>query len=194
MHLTRYTDHTGARYYITPDGLHVPSVTTVLRPPGSHRNEAMEVGATRGSRLHACIEAYAAGRPVSPSLDAADYWERLEPWLHANVVGWLAQEHTVWCDRYAGTLDAVCRVRGHGRVLLDWKTSSKPVRRKGTLTKWGPQLGAYARCYEGDLDAVAVAVIYATEMPDVWVYSLDEVETVTCERFDAALRRWYGDE
>lgn len=192
--MTRWTDPTGIRWYLTPDGLAVPSVTSVLRG-ARPQTEAMAMGAIRGSRVHSCIERWLAGQSVSPEVDALPYWEALEPWLRAHVLDVVCTEHTVYGDGYAGTLDAVLRLRSYGLCLVDWKTSraKSTLGRVGALSQHGPQLGAYARAYHGALDGGIIVSIYPDDRGVVvHQFDLDALEGVTHEEFDPKLTAFWA--
>lgn len=139
----------GERWYETPEGELVPSVTTVLsatKEPEDCLGLALwraEIGleaaeaytaqrAAEGEAFHAEVEALlcdpfadlAAPPPGSAFLESA------RPFL-GLIEEALAVELRVWHRAgFAGTLDLLAQIRRRGLVLIDWKSTLYPKRRE----------------------------------------------------------------
>ncbi|WP_126146865.1 hypothetical protein [Synechococcus elongatus] len=178
----------GYRHYYDAEGNPYPSVTTVLSRTASEKNKkalqswaeknpgGMEAAASRGTAVHACVEAWIRGVDPDPG-PYADYWDGLDRYLEPYseflwserplVPEW---SHTVGDDGiarvwhpsgYAGCPDIVAKRDGLVG-LLDLKTSVRPYRRwfpsdkkdrqafSGYMKfrKCSMQLAAYSRAIE----------------------------------------------
>jgi hypothetical protein len=173
------------RYYETPAG-RFPSVTTILRATAvesptladwKRRATADELarveakrdrGATRGTELHAAIEAAVeAGTSVAPSPWAVSLSAEISTLMGARSLG---SEVEVWHDahQYAGTLDQISEVPGVGVVLWDWKSweidaakRSKTKRREWIedhLIQCRLYAKAWGRLHRRKVDQIRVAI------------------------------------
>jgi hypothetical protein len=126
----------------TIEGKVVPSVTTILNElakPGlekwygriglveaeKQKTEASEFG----SKVHSAIEAIYHGQdPYMFDDRFKKVIENFKKWSEHNISEWLAFEKAIYHDElmYAGTIDAVARLKGANKlVLVDFKTSKK---------------------------------------------------------------------
>lgn len=145
------------RWYVTPDGAWVPSVTTVLGcyPKGKgfekwlggsgSYDEAIaqrDAAGERGAIIHDSIAALLDGLSVELPKDAdpkvsrclvgfINWWEETQPELIESEVFLVG-------DGYAGTGDLVCEIKGQVWVI-DYKSSS------GIYTSHHLQTAAYSR-------------------------------------------------
>jgi hypothetical protein len=129
--------------YHLASGERVPSVTTVIHAcqnpdalvnwawrtgvAGDDYRDVRDEAADIGTRAHAAIEDWVAGKPYQFTCQYADNAFRA-------FQGWAAQQPDLKIDQteirlvsqtgYGGTIDAVGHINGK-RVLLDWKTSAR---------------------------------------------------------------------
>jgi len=170
------------RVYSLPNGVHVPSVTTVLdrtkdkaalkqwadRVGQAEADRQKEQAAYVGTHMHLALEHILNGEPWSVTPDwmamtgyemafrlARRYFGAISA-IHGSEVGLHYQ------DRYAGTTDLVATYRGK-LAIIDFKQSVKPKRYE-YITDYFHQLAAYAIAHDEmygtniDFGAVMVAV------------------------------------
>jgi genome maintenance exonuclease 1 len=151
----------GKRYYTTPEGIKLPSVTTVL---GAKKKEAImawrdRVGhdvanaiskkATgRGTNVHTLCERYLNNEPLGDIMpDAKEMFLPLKPLLNRiNNIHY--QEQALWSVGIgmAGRVDCIGEFDGVLSVI-DFKTS-KRVKTKDKIDDYFAQCVAYACMYE----------------------------------------------
>jgi genome maintenance exonuclease 1 len=156
----------GRRYYVTPTGSRVPSVTTILdrTKPAESRQALAEwrkrVGeqraqqitteaANRGTRMHKWLENYvqhgAAGEPgTHPESQRSHKMAMtiIEQGFKNVTEVWGNEVPLYFPELYAGTTDCV-GVHGGEDAILDFKQSNKPKRREW-IDDYFLQLTAYA--------------------------------------------------
>lgn len=175
-------DTPNGRVYSLPNGVHVPSVTTVLdrtkdkaalkewadRVGHAEADRQKDQAAYVGTNMHATLECILNGDPMKFGTDwmamkghqmaftlANRYFKAISA-IHGSEVG------LYYKDRYAGTTDLVATYRGK-LAIIDFKQSVKPKRHE-YITDYFHQLAAYAvahDCMHGtsiDYAAVLIAV------------------------------------
>ena len=175
-------DTPNGRVYSLPNGVHVPSVTTVLdrtkdkaalkewadRVGQAEADRQREQAAYIGTWMHSTLECIINGDPMKFGTDwmamkghqmaftlANRYFKAISA-IHGSEVG------LYYKDRYAGTTDLVATYRGK-LAIIDFKQSVKPKRHE-YITDYFHQLAAYAvahDCMHGtsiDYAAVLIAV------------------------------------
>ena len=175
-------DTLSGRVYSLPNGVHVPSVTTVLdrtkdkaalkewadRLGQAEADRQKEQAAYVGTHMHLALEHILNGKPWSVTPDwmamtgyemafrlARRYFGAISA-IHGSEVGLHYQ------DRYAGTTDLVATYRGK-LAIIDFKQSVKPKRHE-YITDYFHQLAAYAVAHDWlhgtsiDYAAVLIAV------------------------------------
>ena len=153
----------GTRYYVTPDGKKLPSVTTVV---GAQKKEAImawrrRVGdevankisrqaTSRGTNMHTLCEYYLNNEPKPPGTvmpDAKEMFISIKPLLNKiNNIHY--QEVGLWSSQLglAGRVDCIGEYEGKLSVI-DFKTSKKAKDRDSILDYFW-QTTAYALMYE----------------------------------------------
>ena len=153
----------GKRYYVTPDGKKLPSVTTVV---GAQKKEAImawrrRVGdevankisrqaTSRGTNMHTLCEYYLNNEPKPPGTvmpDAKEMFISIKPLLNKiNNIHY--QEVGLWSAQLglAGRVDCIGEYEGKLSVI-DFKTSKKIKKREDILDYFW-QCTAYALMYE----------------------------------------------
>jgi genome maintenance exonuclease 1 len=159
-------DASSGRLYVLPNGVQVPSVTTVLdrtknktaleewanRIGQAEANRQREQAAYIGTWMHATLESVLSGEPLALGRDwqamkghqmaftlANKYFGGISA-IHGSEVGLYYQ------DRYAGTTDLVATYRGK-LAIIDFKQSVKPKRYE-YITDYFHQLAAYATAHD----------------------------------------------
>lgn len=178
----------GKRYYTTPDGVRLPSVTTVL---GAKKKEAImkwrqRVGAeeankisrkatSRGTNLHSICEDYLNNRidyysGVMP--DAMEMFKTIKPYLNKiNNIHY--QEQALWSRTIgmAGRVDCIAEYDGVLSVI-DFKTSRK-IKTKEDIEDYFAQCVAYACMYEEmvgqSIDQIVIIMAVENEQPLVFI-------------------------
>ena len=154
----------GTRIYVTPQGKHYPSITTVL---GSVVCEGIEqwkkaVGpeevsrvlhhaGTRGTALHLIAERYLNNEPdifehnTMPHVKAL--WRSIKPVLDQNVGTVVLQECPLYSDIFgvAGRVDCIAEYEGKLSVI-DFKTS-KMRKSKDDISNYFIQAAFYAAAF-----------------------------------------------
>jgi hypothetical protein len=153
----------GKRYYVTPDGKKLPSVTTVV---GAQKKEAImawrrRVGeevankisrqaTSRGTNMHTLCEYYLNNEPKPPGIvmpNAKELFISIKPYLNKiNNIHY--QEVGLWSAQLglAGRVDCIGEYEGKLSVI-DFKTSKKIKKREDILDYFW-QTTAYALMYE----------------------------------------------
>ena len=175
-------DTSAGRVYALPDGVHVPSVTTILdrtkdkaalkewanRVGHAEADRQKEQAAYIGTHMHTTLECIIAGDPLPVGRD----WHALKGQemgfrLANRYFGEVSEIHGSevslhYGQRYAGTTDLVATYRGH-LAIVDFKQSVKPKRYE-YITDYFHQLAAYATAHDSmhgtdiNFGAVLVAV------------------------------------
>lgn len=156
----------GARYYVTPMGDRVPSVTTILdrtkpaeakqalaewrRRVGEQRAQQITTEAAgRGTRMHKWLENFVqTGTPGTPGTHPES--QRSFRMAQTIIEQGFKNVNEVWGNEvglyfpelYAGTTDCV-GVHGGEEAILDFKQSNKPKKREW-IDDYFLQLTAYA--------------------------------------------------
>jgi genome maintenance exonuclease 1 len=125
----------GKRMYVTPDGKHYPSVTTVtgwakkefFAEWRKKNPEQSAYALSRGNNFHKMIEDYLNNKDVEKSLDnkTQNLFEQLKPEL-GRIDNILAQEIPLWSDnlKLAGRVDCIAEF-DNKLSIIDFKTSKK---------------------------------------------------------------------
>ncbi len=163
--LTR-DDSTGRRLYQTPDGVAVPSVTTILdkTKPAEAREalarwkkavgeqKAQEItteAAGRGTRMHKFLEDHIKGIPLKESVTNPFAQQSLDMARKVIAEGfpkinevWGSEVPLYFPELYAGTTDC-CGIHEDEEAILDFKQTNKPKKREW-IDDYFLQLTAYA--------------------------------------------------
>lgn len=153
----------GKRYYLTPEGKKLPSVTTVV---GAQKKEAIlewrkRVGeevankiskqaTSRGTNLHTICENYLNNDPkylLNVMPDALQMFKSIKPILN-NINNIHYQEVGLWSMKLglAGRVDCIAEYEGVLSVI-DFKTS-KRIKDRDSILDYFWQCTAYALMYE----------------------------------------------
>ena len=149
VHLEDLTSETtdAGRFYTLPDGIILPSVTTVLKE--IYKNQSLEewknkvgvveahrvssIATNRGTNTHTICENYLNNRPdymqgIMP--DAVEYFLSIKPYLNKINNIWY-QEQALWSKMIgaAGRVDCIAEYDGV-LSIIDFKTSSWPKTRE----------------------------------------------------------------
>jgi len=153
----------GKRYYTTPDGVKLPSVTTVIGAKGKQAimewrkrvgeeeaNKISRKASSRGTNVHTLCEKYLNNDPkylLGTMPDALEMFKPLKPILNRiNNIHY--QECALWSVHLgmAGRVDCIAEFDGVLSVI-DFKTSKRP-KKKEDIDNYFAQCVAYACMYE----------------------------------------------
>jgi len=151
----------GKRYYTTPDGVKLPSVTTVIGAKGKkaimewrnrvgaeEANRVSKKASSRGTNVHTLCERYLNNQPLGTIMpDALEMFLSVKPLLNRiNNIHY--QECALWSVGLglAGRVDCIAEFDGVLSVI-DFKTS-KRIKKKEDIDSYFAQCVAYACMYE----------------------------------------------
>jgi hypothetical protein len=152
------------RKYRTPEGVDLPSITTVLsllsrdgiaawrkKVGEEEANRISHRASTRGTKVHEIIEKYVDNDPnyrdgYTPDIIAS--FQDVKPILDNNIGDVFAQEAPLYSNHLgvAGRVDCVAMYNGKPSII-DYKTSRKPKQVKW-ITNYFMQEAAYAIMWE----------------------------------------------
>lgn len=158
--------HNGTRFYLTPNGQKVPSVTTILdRTKPAEARQALEAwrnkighqqaqaitteAANRGTRMHKYLEDYIKGHTLKESVTNPYAQQSLimakkviqQGFKDINEI-WGNEVPLYYPELYAGTTDCVGIHLGE-QSILDFKQSNKP-KKSEWIQDYYLQITAYA--------------------------------------------------
>lgn len=151
----------GKRYYVTPEGIKLPSVTTVVgaqkkdailawrkRVGEETANKISRQATSRGTNVHTLCERYLNNESLGTIMpDALEMFQSLKPVLN-NINNIHYQEQALWSHQLgmAGRVDCIAEYEGE-LAVIDFKTSKKPKTIEQVEDYWW-QTTAYALMYE----------------------------------------------
>jgi len=159
----------GRRLYTTPEGIAVPSVTTVLAATQSEeKRQALQnwknrVGidraqqitteaANRGTRMHTYLEHYVKTgerKPEPGNPFAKPSWHMANEVIEQGLVNvdelWGVEVPLYFPQTYAGTTDG-CGIHKGSEAIIDYKQTNKPKKREW-IEDYFVQLAAYAEAH-----------------------------------------------
>jgi genome maintenance exonuclease 1 len=157
----------GKRHYLLPNGLYVPSVTTVLghfkkkqiqewrnRVGHEEANRISNTASTRGTKFHTLMEKYLSNVPVNsiltenvmPTLKESFQLMKKEVDKHINNVHYIEAPLYSLSMRMAGRTDIIAEYDGILSVI-DFKTSNRE-KKEEHIQDYFLQSAAYALMYE----------------------------------------------
>jgi len=159
--LQSVTGPDGKRYYTTPNGIKLPSVTTVVgaqskqaimewrkRVGDEEANRVSRIATGRGTSVHSLCEKYLNNEPIgTPMPDALEMFQSIKPYLN-NISDIHYQEVALWSEKVglAGRVDCIGHYEGKLSVI-DFKTSKRIKTREDILSYFW-QTCAYSLMYE----------------------------------------------
>ena len=157
----------GKRHYLLPNGIYVPSVTTVLghfkkkqiqewrnRVGNEEANRISNQASTRGTKFHTLMEKYISNEPVTsiitektmPTLKEAFYLMRKEVDKCVDNIHYIEAPLYSTSMRMAGRTDIIAEYDGVLSVI-DFKTSARE-KKEEHIQDYFLQSSAYALMYE----------------------------------------------
>ena len=159
----------GQRLYTTPEGIAVPSVTTILsatmpeekkkslnewrnRVGHDRAQQITTEAANRGTRMHTYLEHYVLTgerKPEPGNPFARPSWHMANEVIDQGLVHvdelWGVEVPLYFPQTYAGTTDG-CGVHKGSQAIIDYKQSNKPKKREW-IEDYFIQLAAYAEAH-----------------------------------------------
>jgi genome maintenance exonuclease 1 len=186
------------RYYVTPSGQRLPSVTTVLgamkkkeimawrRKVGEvEANRISKLATGRGNRVHSLAEKYLMNESIEwkkEMPDAIEMFRSIEShFSKINNIHYM--EQALWSEKIglAGRVDLIAEWEGKLSVI-DFKTS-KRIKTEDKIQDYFAQCVAYAMMYEervgAPIDQIVVLMAVENEQPLIFVKETkDYVDTL----------------
>ena len=187
------THSDGKRYYTSPSGKRLPSVTTVVGAMKKQaimewRNRVGEVEANRisklatgrGNRVHDLAERYLKNEKIEwvrEMPDSVEMFRTLIPYLHRiNNIHYI--EQALWSEQIglAGRVDLIAEWNGVLSVI-DFKTSKK-IKKKDDIQDYFAQCTAYAGMYEEHVsvpvDQIVIVMAVENEEPLIFIEKTED--------------------
>jgi genome maintenance exonuclease 1 len=195
-------DTNNGRFYLTPNKVRAPSVTTILGETKSEESkQALEkwkerVGhgeaknitkeaSDRGTLMHGFLEKWTMGAEikVGSNLIHKQAWgmaktiidEYLEPNLNE---AWANEASLYYEELYAGTTDLVS-IYGNKLSIVDYKQTNKP-KKDAWIEDYLDQLGAYSLChdwmYNTNIEQGVILMCSKDFEPQTWVIDKQKLE------------------
>jgi genome maintenance exonuclease 1 len=161
--LQSVTQPDGKRYYTSPNGVILPSVTTVIgakkkqsimewrqRVGEEEANRVSRFASGRGTKIHNLVERYLLNETVDWNVEMPDgvYMFRKIARELKNINNIHYMEEALWSEKIglAGRVDCIAEWKGK-LSIIDFKTSQK-IKTKEQITDYFAQCTAYALMYE----------------------------------------------
>jgi len=183
----------GKRYYTTPKGSILPSVTTVVgamkkqaimewrkRVGEVEANRISKLATGRGNRVHNLAERYLKNEKInfiSEMPDAVEMFRTLIPYIQRiNNIHYI--EQSLWSERIglAGRVDLIAEWDGVLSVI-DFKTSKK-IKKTEDIQEHFAQCTAYAGMYEEHvsvpIDQIVIIMGVENEKPLIFIEKTED--------------------
>ena len=181
----------GKRYYVTPSGKKLPSVTTVVgvtkkasilawrKKVGEEvANKISKQATSRGTNLHSICEDYLNNKPIRGVMpDAFEMFKTIKPFLNRiNNIHY--QEQALWSVKIgmAGRVDCIGEYDGVLSVI-DFKTSRR-MKTEEDIVDYFWQTTAYAIMYEElvgtPIDNLVIIMAIEHERPKVFIQKTED--------------------
>ena len=186
------------RYYVTPSGQRLPSVTTVLgamkkkeimawrrRVGEAEANRVSKLATGRGNRVHTLAEKYLMNESIEWKKEMPDAIEMFQSIVsHFDKINNIHyMEQALWSEKIglAGRVDLIAEWEGKLSVI-DFKTS-KRIKTEDKIQDYFAQCVAYAMMYEervgAPIDQIVVLMAVENEQPLIFVKETkDYVDTL----------------
>lgn len=186
------------RYYVTPSGQRLPSVTTVVgamkkkevmawrrRVGEAEANRISKLATGRGNRVHTLAEKYLLNETIEwkkEMPDAVEMFQSISPHF-AKINNIHYMEQSMWSEKIglAGRVDLIAEWEGKLSVI-DFKTS-KRIKTEDKIQDYFAQCVAYAMMYEEHIeqpiDQIVILMAVENSEPLIFVKETkDYVDTL----------------
>lgn len=185
--LVANTGADGKRFYTTPSGVKLPSVTTVMGAMKKasimewrnavgpeEANRVSRAASGRGNRLHNLAEKHLRNESIDWRKEMPDstvMFKKLLPHMdRINNIHYI--EQALWSENVgmAGRVDLIAEWDGVLSVI-DWKTSSK-IKRREDIPEYFAQCTAYAAMYQEHVGVPIdqIVIVMAVEQSDPIIF------------------------
>jgi genome maintenance exonuclease 1 len=191
--LVSVTGADGKRYYTTPSGVKLPSVTTVVGAMKKssimewrnavgpeEANRVSRAASGRGNRVHNLAEKYLKNEPIAwlkEMPDSTVMFRSLIPHMERiNNIHYI--EQALWSENIgmAGRVDLIAEWDGVLSVI-DWKTSSK-VKTLADIPDYMAQCVAYAAMYQEhvgvSIDQIVIVMAVEQAPPIIFIEKTED--------------------
>ena len=164
----KVSNQNGMRFYEAPNGLHYPSITTVLgkqpdkqkglqewrKRVGAHQASIISgKAARRGTAFHQCVEDYLKNQEINGEHKEKNFlafhmFQEARKYLDDNIDQVVLQEQAMYSDifKVAGRCDCI-GVWNNELAVIDFKTTTT-MKKREWLDDYFIQCSAYASMYE----------------------------------------------
>jgi genome maintenance exonuclease 1 len=201
--LVSQTSPDGKRYYTTPSGIQLPSVTTVVgamkkqsilewrKAVGDEEaNRVSRAASGRGNRVHNLAEKYLKNEPIQwmrEMPDSAAMFRSLIPHMQRiNNIHYI--EQALWSEKIgmAGRVDLIAEWAGVLSVI-DFKTSKK-IKTREDIPEYFAQCVSYAGMYEEHvgqpIDQIVIVMGVEQNSPLIFVEKTEDHISTLVEHID----------
>lgn len=201
--LNSETNPDGKRYYVTPNGKKLPSVTTVVgamkkqaimewrnRVGEAEANRISKLATGRGNRVHLLAEKYLNNEPIQWAREMPDAVEMfrtlIKPIHRINNIHY--QEQALWSEKLgmAGRVDLIAEWDGVLSVI-DFKTSKK-IKTRNDIFDYFAQCTAYSCMYEEligkPIEQIVILMAVENEQPLIFVEKVSDHVPTLVEHID----------
>lgn len=191
--LVSQTGVDGKRFYTTPSGKQLPSVTTVMGAKKKQSilewrnavgeeeaNRVSRAASGRGNRVHNLAEKYLKNEPIQWARempDSAAMFRSLIPYMHRiDNIHYI--EQALWSERIglAGRVDLIAEWDGVLSVI-DFKTSKK-IKTREDIPEYFAQCVSYAGMYEEhvgvSIDQIVIVMGVEQNQPLIFVEKTED--------------------
>lgn len=191
--LNSETNTDGKRYYVTPSGKKLPSVTTVIgakkkqaimewrnRVGEAEANRISKLATGRGNRVHLLAEKYLNNEPIQWAREMPDAVEMfrslIKPIHRINNIHY--QEQALWSEKLemAGRVDLIAEWDGVLSVI-DFKTSKK-IKTRADIPDYFAQCTAYSCMYEElvgkPIEQIVILMAVENEQPLIFIEKVED--------------------
>ena len=210
--------HNGKRLYLCPDGLRVPSVTTIISQTKSEQSKAAikawedkegpekaqqikDEAAKRGTQMHKFLEDYMLNGSLSqPDEDSKQSHIMAEHIVNKGLVNvneiWGSEIGLYYPGLYSGTTDAI-GIHKNEAAILDYKQSNK-FKSVKYVEDYFLQITAYAlahnKVYGTNINRGVILLCVAPPLisPGVWGEPTYQEFILKPEDFDYWTNKWWA--
>ena len=160
--LKSVTSDDGKRYYVTPNGIRLPSVTTVVgaskkqaildwrdRVGHEEANRISYKASSRGTVVHSLCEDYLNNKPIgNPMPDVLMMFNSIKPIIDNSITDIWYNEQSLYSEKIglAGKVDLIAKWNGK-LSIIDFKTSTR-IKQRDEILDYFHQECAYALMLE----------------------------------------------
>ena len=195
------------RVYVTPEGNHYPSMTSVLsvlsrdgieqwkkRVGEKAANKISRQAANRGTNVHSLCEKFIANERINGAMPAAlAMFNSIKPIMEDNISDIYTQEASLYSDSLgvAGRVDLVAKWNGIP-AIIDFKTSRKPKKEEWVLGYYLQTTGyslMFEERYGVPIKQIVILIAVDGEDPQIFISERDKY----IRRLESTIALYHGE-